>query len=69
MQTCAYGRALYKMKGWKATKGCLIVGNHLTPTTDKFFYDLEPLEKELDYVVEAYYKDESVINNSMFFKL
>lgn len=69
LQTCAYGRALYKMRGWKATKGCLIVGNHLTSTADKFFFDLEPLEKELDYVIEAYYGNKEKINKSMFYKL
>lgn len=69
IQTCAYGRALYKMKGWKATKGCLIVGNHLTSTADKFFFDLEPLEKELDLVVEAYHSNPDVINNSIYFQL
>lgn len=69
IQTCAYGRALYKMRGWKATKGCLIVGNYLTSTADKFFFDLEPLEKELDYVIEAYYGNKEKINKSMFYQL
>lgn len=69
IQTCAYGRALYEMKGWKATKGCLIVGNHLTSTADKFFFDLDPLEQELDIVIEAYHHNPNIINESLFFKL
>jgi len=69
IQTCAYGRALYKMRGWRATKGCLIVGNHLTSTADKFFFDLEPLEQELDIVIEAYHHDQHSIHKSIFFQL
>ena len=70
LQTCGYGRALYKMKGYKATKGCLIVGNHLTSTSDKIVFDLEPLEKELDIVIEGYrMQDSEIINRSMFFQL
>jgi genome maintenance exonuclease 1 len=69
IQTCAYGRALYEMRGWRATKGCLIVGNHLTSTADKFFFDLEPLEAELDLVVEAYHRNSDAINRSMYFQL
>jgi len=69
LQTALYGRALYRMRGWKAKKGCLIVGNHLTSTADKFFFDLEPFDKEIDLVIEAYYKDREVINNSIYFQL
>jgi hypothetical protein len=68
-QCALYGRALYQMKGWRATKGCLIIGNHLTSSADKFFFDLEPFEKEIDLIVEAYYGNPEIINNSMFYKL
>jgi len=69
LQCCGYGRALYKMKGYKPTKGCLIVGNHLTSTSDKIVFDLEPLEKELDLVIEAYHGDPEVINRSLYYRL
>lgn len=70
LQCCGYGRALYKMKGYKPTKGCLIVGNHLSSTSDKIVFDLEPLEKELDIIIEGYHsQNQEVINRSMFFQL
>lgn len=69
IQCTGYGRALYKMKGYKATKGCLIVGNHLTSNSDRFIFELEPFEKELDIILHAYYNNGEGLDNSMYFKL
>lgn len=69
IQCCGYARALYKMKGYQATKGCLVVGNHLTSTSDKFFFDLESFEKELDILVNAYHGNKETINRSMYYSL
>jgi (2Fe-2S) ferredoxin len=68
LQCVGYGRALYHMKGYKPTHGCLIVGNHLTSTADKFVFELEPLEEELDLILDVYHNGGKV-NNSMFFQL
>lgn len=54
VQTCGYRRALTYMKDLRATHGCLIVGNHLTSTSTRFIFELEPLEKELTFIVDAY---------------
>lgn len=69
VQCAGYGLALHRMKGYKPTKGCLIVGNHLTSTSDRFIFDLEPLEKEVKIVVHAYHNDGEGIKDSMFFSL
>jgi len=69
LQCTGYGRALHEMTGIKATQGCLIVGNHLTSTADRFVFKLEEFEKELDIVIRAYYNDSVGVEDSLFFKL
>lgn len=55
IQTCLYSIALFEMKGIKATHGMLIVGNHLTSTSNRFVFDIEPLIDEAELAVEAYH--------------
>lgn len=69
IQCCGYRRALYKMKGIWATKGCIIVGNHMTSTADRFIFDLDHLDPELDIIIHAYYNAQAGIKNSMYFQL
>jgi hypothetical protein len=69
LQCVGYGRAVYKMKGYQPTKGCLIIGNHLSSTSSKKVFNLSDFEEELDIVVEAYHGDSEIIRKSMYFKL
>lgn len=67
VQCSGYARALYTMKGIQATKGCLIVGNHLTSSSDRFIFPIDPLYKELDILVHAYHNNGEGLEKSMFF--
>jgi len=72
LQCCGYARALEEMKGIPATHGCLIVGNHLTSTSDRFIFEIGPLQKELDIVIAAYHDEENrkeILKRSEYFKL
>jgi len=56
VQITGYKQALYEMKGLDATHGCLIVGNHLTSTSDRFIFEIdELLLNEMYNVAEAYH--------------
>lgn len=70
VQTCGYGRAFSKMfpKLPRPTHGILIVGNFEDMSSTMFKFKLEPLEKELDIILDAYY-NRGPINASMYFKL
>lgn len=68
LQCAGYALALYEMKGIVATKGCLIVGNHETSNSDRFVFELEPLHKELEYLVECYHSNIEP-KESMYYKL
>lgn len=70
LQTAAYGKALEEMKGIKATKGCLVIGNHLKSTSERKIFDLEPLYKELDIILRSYMTDDKdLLKTSMYYKL
>lgn len=71
MQVYGYARALEDMRGWKATKGCLIVGNYLTSTASKIEFNLNDsiLEREFNVIIESYYGDPELINKSLYYKL
>ena len=69
LQCCGYSRALEKMKGYKADQGCLIVGNHNQSNSERFLFDIEPLERELDIVIHAYWNGGEGLDKSLFFKL
>lgn len=71
LQLYGYARALERMKGIKATKGCLIVGNYLTSNSDRFFVDFTTgyLEEQFKIALHAYLNNGEGINNSEFFKL
>lgn len=70
LQTCGYGRAFSKMFPHlpKPTHGLLIVGIMENMTSVKYKFELEPLEKELDILIAAYYNKGS-IKDSLFFKM
>jgi len=67
LQCCAYSMALENMKGLKADRGCLIVGNHLTSTSDRFIFELQPLRQEIELIIDAYYNDRELIKKSVYF--
>lgn len=67
LQCCAYSMALENMKGLKADRGCLIVGNHLTSTSDRFIFELSPLRQEIELIIGAYYGDRGSIKKSAYF--
>lgn len=69
LQLTGYSMAFENMTDIEARYGCLIVGNHLTSTSDRFIFDLQPLRKELKIVVDAYnkYGHEYAKENSVFF--
>jgi hypothetical protein len=70
LQATGYGRAFHKMFPQlpKPSHGILIVGNFRAMNSDMFKFKLEPLESELDILVDAYY-NRTDIKRSMFFKL
>lgn len=65
LQTTGYQIALEEMTGLVATHGCLIVGNHLTSTADRFIFELEDFLKEDLYEVAKSYHT-GVINKDKF---
>lgn len=70
VQTCGYARAFHEMFPAlpKPSHGLLIVGNYKTMNSEKFKFELAPLEKELDVVIAAYHNGAD-IKESAFFKL
>jgi genome maintenance exonuclease 1 len=66
LQTCGYGRALNYMRAIPASHGCMIVGNHLASSADRFIFELDPLEAELDFIVKAY-RDRTDAPDSAFY--
>lgn len=70
IQTCGYARAFHEMfpKLPKPTHGILIFGNFDVMQSNMFKFELEPLYKELDIVVDAYY-GRCDIKTSKYFSL
>jgi len=55
LQCTGYSIAFNEMTGIMPSHGCLIVGNHLTSTSDRFIFELDELVPELELVVGAYH--------------
>lgn len=57
IQTCGYARAFKEMFPHlpKPSHGILIFGNHETMDSTMYKFEIAPLEKELDIVIDAYY--------------
>lgn len=66
IQTTGYKKALLEMTGLDATHGCLIVGNHLTSTSNRFIFPLDVFQDELKIVAEAYHTGKGVDRSAFF---
>lgn len=68
IQTCGYARAFHEMFPHlpKPSHGILIFGNYQTMDSTRFKFELEPLEKELDIVIDAYYGKRDIKESKYF---
>lgn len=70
IQTCGYARAFHEMYPHlpMPTHGLLIFGIFEDMSSKKFKFKIDPLQKELDIIIDAYY-DRCDIKDSRYFSL
>lgn len=69
LQCAGYSLGLEYATGMRATKGMITVGNVSSMNADQFFFDLDPFYDEFFLLIEGFYKNPDLLNDSLYYKL